>query len=241
MTREEAGPERRGCHGVPMRGLHTVVLDLPVLDVVLVFLFVLFKSSEPVFGQISPTSRHFNASFGFVVPNLWSLGLCLVDHKRSRLIKDGLRAFKEDKEEHQDNVQERKIQHNLYKEQRQRIFQLSTLIQLKVASHLQESSCLAGLTLTDWISNLKSSVGADNDTERERVRAWYRTTLRPMRNLSNWSAWANEYDRASASAQLWGVSDVTDMMSITTDFMAAIPRSEQGWCDAFSISGNLQT
>ncbi|KAG6086889.1 hypothetical protein E4U15_000405, partial [Claviceps sp. LM218 group G6] len=55
-----------------------------------------------------------------------------------------------------------------------------------------------------------------------------------MRNLNNWTAWVNEYDRASASAQLWGVSDVADMMTITTDFMAAIPKSEQGWCDAFS-------
>ncbi|KAG6069120.1 hypothetical protein E4U32_003983 [Claviceps aff. humidiphila group G2b] len=98
--------------------------------------------------------------------------------EKSDLTKDGLRAFKEDKEEHQKNVRDSKIQHNLYKEQRQRILQLSTLIQTTVASHLQESSCLAGLTLTDWISNLKSSVGADDDTERERLRTWYRTTLR---------------------------------------------------------------
>ncbi|KAG5989029.1 hypothetical protein E4U52_005989 [Claviceps spartinae] len=89
--------------------------------------------------------------------------------EKSDLTKDGLRAFKEDKKEHQENVQDSKIQHNLYKEQRQRILQLSTLIQTTVASHLQESSCLAGLTLTDWVSNLKSSVGADDDTDRERV------------------------------------------------------------------------
>ncbi|KAG6097704.1 hypothetical protein E4U30_000355 [Claviceps sp. LM220 group G6] len=106
-----------------------------------------------------PKIRDYEAKAGIEVPT-----------RRTDLTKDGLGAFKEDKEEHQDNVQDWKIQHNLYKEQRQRILQLSTLIQSTVASHLQESSCLAGLTLTDWISNLKSSVGADDDTERERVR-----------------------------------------------------------------------
>ncbi|KAG5953995.1 hypothetical protein E4U57_004967 [Claviceps arundinis] len=41
-----------------------------------------------------------------------------VPTKKSDLTKDGLRAFKEDKEEHQENIQDWKIQHNLYKEQR---------------------------------------------------------------------------------------------------------------------------
>ncbi|KAG6150408.1 hypothetical protein E4U11_008397, partial [Claviceps purpurea] len=70
--------------------------------------------------------------------------------------------------------------------------------------------------------------GADDDTERERVRTRYRTTLRPMRNLNNWPAWISEYDRASAAAVYWGVHDVADLIVITSDFMAAIPRSEQG-------------
>ncbi|KAG5933183.1 hypothetical protein E4U60_004629 [Claviceps pazoutovae] len=87
---------------------------------------------------------------------------------------------------------------------------------------------------TNWISNLKNSVGANDDSERERVRAWYRTTLKPMRNLNNWLAWVNECERASALAESWGVSDVANMLSITSDFMAAILRSEQGRCGFFT-------
>ncbi|KAG6118637.1 hypothetical protein E4U13_008396 [Claviceps humidiphila] len=69
-----------------------------------------------------------------------------VPTKKSDLTKDGLRAFKEDKEEHQENIQDWKIQHNLYftrNNERHRILQLSTLIQSTIASHLQESSCLS--------------------------------------------------------------------------------------------------
>ncbi|KAG6181031.1 hypothetical protein E4U27_002519 [Claviceps purpurea] len=94
----------------------------------------------------------------------------------SHLSKNGLKAFKEDKQDYKDNVDDWMIQYQRYKEERQKVYQLTSLIQSTVALHLQESSCLAGLTLTDWISNLKNSVGADDDTERERVRAWYRTT-----------------------------------------------------------------
>ncbi|KAG6039627.1 hypothetical protein E4U19_004927 [Claviceps sp. Clav32 group G5] len=146
----------------------------------------------------------------------------------SHLSKDGLKAYKDDKQEYKDSIDEWKIQYQYYKDERQKVLQMTSLIQTPVASHLQELSCLAGLALSDWISNLKNSVGADDDTERERVRAWYRTSLKTMRNLNNWLAWVNEHDRASTSAELWGVSDVSNMISITTDFMAAVPRSEQG-------------
>ncbi|KAG6043686.1 hypothetical protein E4U17_000879, partial [Claviceps sp. LM77 group G4] len=66
-----------------------------------------------------------------------------VPTRRSDLTRDGLRAFKEDEEEHRNNIHDWKIQHGLYREQGQKIYQLSTLIQSTAASHLQESSCLA--------------------------------------------------------------------------------------------------
>ncbi|KAG6280501.1 hypothetical protein E4U47_008129 [Claviceps purpurea] len=181
-----------------------------------------------------PDPKDYEAKAGIEEPTLMS-----------HLSKEGLKSYKEDKQDYKDSIDDWKIRYQHYKEERQKVIQMTTLIQTSVASHLQESSCLAGLTLSEWISNLKNSVGADDDTECERVRAWYRTTLKPdnndllslflflfrqmkpMRNLNNWPSWVNEYDRASTSAVLWGVSDVANMISITTDFMAAIPRSEQ--------------
>ncbi|KAG6310059.1 hypothetical protein E4U44_005988, partial [Claviceps purpurea] len=170
-----------------------------------------------------PDPKDYEAKAGIEEPTLMS-----------HLSKEGLKSYKEDKQDYKDSIDDWKIRYQHYKEERQKVIQMTTLIQTSVASHLQEASCLPGLTLSEWISNLKNSVGADDDTERERVRAWYQTTLKPMRNLNNWPSWVNEYDRASTSAVLWGVSDVANMISITTDFMAAIPRSEQGWCDSFS-------
>ncbi|KAG6283672.1 hypothetical protein E4U48_007209, partial [Claviceps purpurea] len=92
----------------------------------------------------------------------------------------------------------------------------------------------AGLTLTDWISNLKDSVRADDDIERERVRTWYRTTGKPMRNLDNWLAWGQRIRPSLSVGRTLGcLRWCQHDFSITADFMAAIPRSEQGCCDSF--------
>ncbi|KAG6318979.1 hypothetical protein E4U44_007350 [Claviceps purpurea] len=103
----------------------------------------------------------------------------------SHLSKDGLEAFKEDKLQHKDLL-------HIYRN--------------------RAASRPAGLTLTDWIPNLKDSVGADDDTERER----------PMRNLDNWLAWGQRIRPSLSVGRTLG-----------SDFMAAIPRSEQGCCDSF--------
>ncbi|KAG6059100.1 hypothetical protein E4U17_006929 [Claviceps sp. LM77 group G4] len=86
----------------------------------------------------------------------------------SHLSKDGLKAYKDDKQEYKDSIDDWKIQFQYYKDERQKVLLMTTLIQTTVASHLQESSCLAGSTLSDWISNLKNSVEADDDTGIER-------------------------------------------------------------------------
>ncbi|KAG6306657.1 hypothetical protein E4U45_006616 [Claviceps purpurea] len=61
-----------------------------------------------------------------------------------------------------------------------------------------------------------------NDWPMRNLNDW------PMRNLNDWPAWISDYDRASAVPVYWGVHDVAELIVITSDFMAAIPRSEQG-------------
>ncbi|KAG6273524.1 hypothetical protein E4U49_000144 [Claviceps purpurea] len=144
-------------------------------------------------GPQRPQPRDYEAKAGIEEPT-----------QASHLSKDGLEAFKEDKLQHKDLVDDWKVQFHHYKEEWNRA-----------------ASRPAGLTLTDWIPNLKDSVGADDDTERERVRTWYRTTGKPMRNLDNWLAWGQRIRPSLSVGRTLGY------------FMAAIPRSEQGCCDSF--------
>ncbi|KAG6231402.1 hypothetical protein E4U34_004899 [Claviceps purpurea] len=156
---------------------------------------------EKPIGPQRPQPQDYEAKAGIEEPT-----------QASHLPKDGLEAFKEDKLQHKDLVDDLKgsvppLQGGTAKG--------PSTDQNRAASRP------AGLTLTDWIFNLKDSVGADDDTERERVRTWYRTTRKPMRNLDNWLAWGQRIRPSLSVGRTLGY------------FMAAIPRSEQGCCDSF--------
>ncbi|KAG6039042.1 hypothetical protein E4U19_007540 [Claviceps sp. Clav32 group G5] len=148
----------------------------------------------------------------------------------SHLSKDGLEAFIEDKLQHKDLVDDCKIQFDHYKEERAKGPSTAHSCSINDSLTFTRIVLPRGVnTYTDWISqvpNLQNSVGVDDDTERKRVLAWYRTTFKPMRNLNKVTigphgAWGKT-NMTGPSAELWGVSDVANTICMTPDFMTAI-------------------
>lgn len=151
----------------------------------------------------------------------------------SELSAQGQKAYKEDMEYYKILTERYKLTYRKYEIEQKSIQHLTALIQSTVAPHLQRTCCLPGLSLHQWITNLKNTTGVDDNLESERARARYHAALKPLTRLSGWDIWLAEYDQAATEAETYRVADVTQITAITQDFQSAVQKAAPIWSALF--------
>ena len=164
-----------------------------------------------------------------------------VPERQSDLSTSGQRAFKEDLEYYKILVEQYKGDRHDYEKEQSSLQQVVAFIQSTVSPHLLRTCCLPDLPIRQWITNLKLTVGVDERIEQERARDRYQASLKPMRSAANWDTWLAEYDQAATEAETYQVAELTQINSITKDFLVAVNKVAPIWSINFQDNGRLTT
>ena len=159
--------------------------------------------------------------------------------RQSELSTAGQKALKEDLEYYKILVEQYKNNRHEYEKEQASLQHIVAFTQSTVSPHLLRTCCLPELPLHQWITNLKLTVGVDEQIEQERARERYLASLKPMRNASNWDIWLAEYDQAATEAETYRVAEVTQINVITKDFLAAVNKVAPIWSTNFQDNGRF--
>ena len=162
-----------------------------------------------------------------------------VPERQSELSASGQRAFKEDLEYYKILVEQYKGDRHDFEKEQSSLQQIVAFIQSTVSPHLLRTCCLPELPIRQWITNLKLTVGVDERIEQERARDRYQASLRPMRSATNWDTWLAEYDQAATEAEIYKVAELTQINSVTKDFLVAVNKVAPIWSTNFQDNGRL--
>lgn len=162
-----------------------------------------------------------------------------VPERQSDLSSSGQKAFKEDLEYYKILVEQYKGDRHEFEKEQSSLQQIVAFIQSTVSPHLLRTCCLPELPIRQWITNLKLTIGVDERIEQERARDRYQASLRPMRSATNWDTWLAEYDQAATEAETYRVAELTQINSITKDFLAAVNKVAPIWSINFQDNGRL--
>jgi hypothetical protein len=159
--------------------------------------------------------------------------------RQSDLSSSGQRAFKEDLEYYKILFEQYKGDRHEFEKEQSSLQQIVAFIQSTVSPHLLRTCCLPELPIRQWITNLKLTVGVDERIEQERARDRYQASLKPMRSATNWDTWLAEYDQAATEAETYRVAELTQINSITKDFLVAVNKVAPMWSINFQDNGRL--
>jgi hypothetical protein len=162
-----------------------------------------------------------------------------VPTRQSDLSSSGQKAFREDLEYYKILVEQYKGDRHEFEKEQTSLQQIVAFIQSTVSPHLLRTCCLPDLPLRQWITNLKSTVGVDEQIEQERARDRYHASLKPTRSATNWDTWLAEYDQAATEAETYRVAELTQINAITKDFLAAVNKVAPIWSTNFQDNGRL--
>jgi hypothetical protein len=162
-----------------------------------------------------------------------------ISTRLSELSTAGQKAFKEDLEYYKILVEQYKSDRHEYEKEKASLQHIVAFIQSTVSPHLLRTCCLPEQPLKQWITNLKLTVGIDEQIEQERARDRYLAALKPMRSASNWDTWLAEYDQAATEAETYRVAELSQLNVITKDFLTAVNKVAPIWSTNFQDNGRF--
>ena len=149
------------------------------------------------------------------------------------LSEAGAKAYENDLEMYKLTLENYKIHEREYRDERANLDKATAIIQSSVTTHLLNTCCIPGLSLREWVINLKLRMGTTTAEEKEIARKRYREALKPMRTANQWNIWLLEYDEASTEAELKGVGELSDPEGVFKDFLDSVRKVAQNWADNF--------
>ena len=151
----------------------------------------------------------------------------------SDLSTSGLKAYKDDLENWKMEMEAYKEERREWEREQASRKDLVKHIQSTVSKHLQKTCCRFGTQLREQIRLLRTTVGIEDDVERDKARDRYLVALRPMRYATSWEGWLVEYDEAATEAEAEGVSETLRIHDVVKDFLAAVQKVAPIWTSQF--------
>lgn len=189
-------------------------------------------SAEPLLNKPAPIRAP-------IIANYTPAANVNVPMRQSDLSTAGQKAIKEDLEYYKILIEQYKGDRHEFEKEQSSLQQVVAFIQSTVSPHLLRTCCLPEQPLRQWITNLKLTVGVDEQIEQERARDRYQASLKPMRSATNWDTWLSEYDQAATEAETYKVAELTQINAITKDFLHAVNKVAPMWSINFQDNGRL--